>query len=67
MRVLVENSHPLAEQRLFFNEFVYPGVEPLCAAVTAAASAVFYRNVAQFARAFLEIEREALDMDEGNA
>jgi TorA maturation chaperone TorD len=67
MRVLVENGHPAAEQRLFFNEFVYPGVAPLCAAVVVAASAVFYRRVAEFARAFLEVEREALDMDDGDA
>ena len=67
MRVLVENGHPPAEQRLFFNEFIYPGVNPLCAAVTAAASSVFYRHVAEFTRAFLEVEREALDMDVGNS
>lgn len=67
MRVLVENGHPPAEQRLFFNEFVYPGVDPLCAAVTAAASAVFYRHVAHFTRTFIGVEREALDWDEGNA
>jgi TorA maturation chaperone TorD len=65
MRVLVEEGHPPDEQRLFFNEFVYPSVDPLCAAVTVAASAVFYRCIAEFTRAFLEVEREALDMDEG--
>jgi TorA maturation chaperone TorD len=63
MRVLVENGHPPAEQRLFFNEFVYPGIDPLCTAITAAASAVFYRHVAVFTRAFLEVERDAFDMD----
>ena len=67
MRVLVEGGHPPAEQRLFFNEFVYPGVDPLCTAVTAAASAVFYRHVAEFTRAFLEVEREAFDMDAADA
>lgn len=65
MRVLIENGHPLAEQCLFFNEFIYPGVKPFCAAVTAAASATFYRCVAEFAQEFLAVEREALDMDEG--
>jgi TorA maturation chaperone TorD len=63
MRVLVENGHPPAEQRLFFNEFVYPGIDSLCTAITAAASAVFYRHVAVFTRAFLEVEREAFEMD----
>jgi TorA maturation chaperone TorD len=63
MRVLVENGHPPAEQRLFFNEFVYPGIDSLCTAITAAASAVFYRHVAVFTRAFLEVELEAFEMD----
>ena len=67
MRVLVENGHPPAEQRLFFNEFVYPGVDPLCAAVAAAASAVFYRRVAEFTQAFLEVEREGFEMDSADA
>lgn len=65
MRVLVESGHTLDEQRLFFNEFVYPGVDPFCAAVMAASSTAFYRHVAEFTRAFLEVEREALDMDDG--
>lgn len=67
MRVLIEDTHPLSQQRLFFNEFVYPGVVPFSAAVAAAASAMFYRRVAGFTRAFLELEREAFDMDEADA
>ena len=66
MRVLVENGHPPAEQRLFFNEFVDPGVPPFCAAVARAATAVFYRYVAEFAEAFLAVEREAFGMHEGD-
>ncbi len=64
MRYLVEKGRPTEEQRLFFNEFAYPGVVPLCDAVAAAASAVFYRQVANFARAFFEVEKDALEMQE---
>jgi TorA maturation chaperone TorD len=66
MRVLVENGHPPAEQRRFFNEFVYPGVAPFCRVVARAASAVFYRYVAEFTEAFLAVEREAFDMQEAD-
>jgi len=64
MRILVEDGHPLSEQSLFFKEFVYPGVTPICEVVAIAASAVFYRSVADFARAFLEVERQAFEMHE---
>lgn len=67
MRVLIEEAHPLSEQCKFFKEFVYPGVAPFCAAVAVAASVVFYRYVAEFAEAFLEVEREAFEMHEADA
>jgi TorA maturation chaperone TorD len=66
MRVLIDNGHSLAEQRIFFNEFVDPGVPRFCAAVGRAATAVFYRYVANFAEAFLAVEREAFGMHEGD-
>lgn len=62
MRHLVEVEAPLDEQRRFFREFVYPGAMPLLDAVDAVEAAVFYRRVAGFSRAFLELEQEALDM-----
>ncbi|MGH8633366.1 MAG: TorD/DmsD family molecular chaperone [Burkholderiales bacterium] len=64
MRILVEDDHPLSEQSLFFKEFVYAGVSPFCAAVALAASAAFYRYVAEFARAFLAVEQQAFEMHE---
>lgn len=63
MRWLIEGGRPLTEQRLFFKEFVYQGATALCDSVTDAASASFYRQVAQYARAFIEIENEAFDID----
>jgi TorA maturation chaperone TorD len=67
MRILVEDAHPLSEQQLFFKEFVYPGVTPFCEAVAIATSAAFYRCVAEFARAFLEVERQAFELHEAEA
>lgn len=64
MRILVEDGHPLVEQCLFFKEFIYSGVIPFCEAVAIATSAAFYRCVAEFARAFLEVERQAFEMHE---
>lgn len=62
MRFLIEDGRPLSEQCLIFKEFVDPGVTPFCEAVRVATSAAFYRCVAEFARAFLEIERQAFDL-----
>jgi len=64
MRILIEDGHPLAEQSLFFKEFVHAGVTPLCEAVAIATSAAFYRYVGEFTRAFLEVERQAFEMHE---
>ena len=64
MRYLILEGRSEGEQRLFFKEFVYPGVIPFLDAVNAAASPVFYRLVSAFARAFFEIERAAFEMQE---
>ena len=62
MRWLVETPQPLADQRFFFETYLYPGAAPFCAAVQSAAAAAFYRPVATFALAFFELEKAALDM-----
>jgi len=67
MRVLIEDAHPLSEQSLFFKEFVDSGMTPFCEAVATATSAKFYRCVAEFARAFLQVERQAFEMHEAEA
>jgi TorA maturation chaperone TorD len=67
MRLLIEDARPLSEQRLFFKEFVYPAAAAFCDAVAGATSASFYRHVARFARAFFEVEREALEMEDAGA
>ena len=50
------------EQQMFFERFVYPGAAAFCDAVTASNQARFYRAVAAFARAFLEVEKNAFEM-----
>jgi TorA maturation chaperone TorD len=64
MRFLIEQQAPLADQRLFFERFVYPGALPLFEKVKTGASAGFYKSVVAFAGAFLEVEKAAYDMDE---
>lgn len=64
MRWLVETGRPLVDQRSFFDTYLYPGAVPFCAAVQNATSAAFYKPVAAFALAFLEVERAAFDMSD---
>jgi TorA maturation chaperone TorD len=63
MRFAIAAQHrSLDEQKEFFERFLYRGAVALCDAVTASPKAIFYRQVAQFARAFLEVERQAFEM-----
>lgn len=62
MRILIVDSHALSEQSLFFKEFTYRGILPVADRVLSTSSARFYRCVAEFARAFLEVERQAFEM-----
>lgn len=50
------------EQKGYFDRFLYQGAILFCDAVSASPKAVFYRLVARFARAFLDVEREAFSM-----
>ena len=50
------------EQKSFFERFLHRGGMAFCDAVSASPKAVFYRRVAGFARAFLEVEHEAFGM-----
>lgn len=55
-------QRPLAEQKAFFNRYLYRGAIAFCDAVKASEKARFYRHVAAFARAFFEVEREAFEI-----
>ena len=63
MRYAIAVQHRSAdEQRAYFERFLYPGAISFCDAVSASRKAAFYRSVAHFTRAFLDIEREAFSM-----
>jgi TorA maturation chaperone TorD len=63
MRFAIAVQHrSLDEQKAFFDAFVYRGAAAFCDAVNASAKASFYRLVANFARAFFELEREAFEI-----
>lgn len=63
MRFAIAMQHrPLDEQRAFFHRFLYRGAIAFCDAVSASENANFYRSVAQFSRAFFEVEHEAFQI-----
>ena len=62
MRWFIESGRPLREQQQFFATFLYQGAIPFYAAVQNAASSRFYKPVAAFALAFLELEKAAFEM-----
>jgi len=63
MRFAIAVQHrPEEEQMEFFERFGYRGATAFCDAVSASPKANFYRLVARFARAFLELEKEAFRM-----
>lgn len=63
MRFAIAVQHrPLEDQKVFFERFIYRGATAFCDAVTASGKANFYRLVAQFARDFFDLEREAFEM-----
>ena len=59
--IAVQQRSP-EEQKDYFERFVYSGAVVFCDAVSASPNARFYRSVAQFARAFFEIEKTAFEM-----
>ena len=59
--IAVQQRSP-EEQKAFFEHFIYRGATSFCDAVTASNKANFYRAVARFARAFLDIENVAFQM-----
>jgi len=62
MRWLVEGGHSLERQRLFFDEFAYPGVLPFCVALQNSPTASYYKQVAALTWSYFEIEKSAFEM-----
>lgn len=59
--IAVQQRSP-EEQQMFFERYVYRGAVAFCDAVSASNQARFYKLVARFARAFLEVEKSAFEM-----
>lgn len=63
MRHLVaEQKRDLRTQKRFFDRWIAPAAEPLCAAIDASPLTVFYKSVGRFARTFFSIEHSAFEM-----
>lgn len=65
MRFLILNGSgddALHNQEVFFNRYCRKPYGPLCDAITAENSSFYYRHVARFARTFLDVESDALNM-----
>jgi TorA maturation chaperone TorD len=63
MRHLVAHQkRDLAEQRRFFDRWIYPTVEPLCGAIERSDKTAFYKPVARFAARFCTLEHMAFEM-----
>jgi len=59
--IAVQQRSP-EEQQMFFDRFVYRAAGAFFDAVSASNQARFYRLVARFARAFLDLEKSAFEM-----
>ena len=63
LRLAIAVQHRSEEdQKAFFERFLYRGGIAFCDAVSASPKADFYRRVAAFAHAFLDVEHEAFGM-----
>jgi TorA maturation chaperone TorD len=60
--LIAEQQRDLAEQRRFFERWIGPVVDPLCAAIEKTEATDFYRRVGRLARAFLTLEQAAFEM-----
>ena len=63
MRFLIDAQHTgVAQQKRFFDQFVWPGGVPLCDAISEHSQARFFQPVARFTKCFLCVEHDAFDM-----
>lgn len=63
MRYLIaEKRHTLEEQRRFFERWIWPTVQPLCAAIRESEKTAFYKTVGAFLLELCTLEHEAFEM-----
>lgn len=60
--LIAEQQLPLSEQHRFFNRWIAPAADPLCAAIERSDKVAFYKPVAAFAKRFFALEQAAFEM-----
>ena len=60
--VIAEQQRPLEEQWRFYERWIKPNYEPLCAAIEASERTSFYKVVGRMAKAFFSLEQAAFEM-----
>jgi len=60
--VIAAQQRPLEEQRRFYERWIKPNYEPLCAAIEASERTSFYKVVGRMAKAFFSLEQAAFEM-----
>jgi TorA maturation chaperone TorD len=63
MRYLIaQQGRSLEEQKRFFERWIQPTVEPLCAAIEKSELTSFYKRVGRLAKTFFSLEQSAFEM-----
>jgi TorA maturation chaperone TorD len=62
MRHLIASQNDLARQRDFFERWIWPVADPLCAAIQQSDKTLFYKRVASFFIGLCTIEHRAFEM-----
>ena len=62
MALMINDGHSLEQQSLFFDKHIAPWFGPFFMDLGEAKSAVFYRSVARFGKAFFDFEKQYLAM-----
>jgi len=63
MRYLIgEQKRELAEQKAFFERWIWPTIDPLCSAIQQSDKTAFYKAVSRFMRELCTVEHMAFEM-----
>lgn len=60
--LIAQQERSLGEQKRFFERWIQPTVDPLCAAIDKSELTSFYKRVGRLAKAFFSLEQSAFEM-----
>ena len=60
--LIAEQQRDLSEQKVFFERWIRPSVEPLCAAIERSQLAPFHKSIGRLAKSFFSLEQSAFEM-----